>query len=103
MIVVGATLGNARLLDALKEKPVYLISLVRLVLIPAIVLFVLRFLTDDPVLLANCVILAACPSAVLVAILSLQYGTDAVYASKGILVTTALSMITLPVWAYILG
>ena len=103
MIVVGATLGNARLLDALKEKSVYLISLVRLVLIPAIVLFVLRFLTDDPVLLANCVILAACPSAVLVAILSLQYGTDAVYASKGILVTTALSMITLPVWAYILG
>lgn len=61
MIVVGATLGNARLLDALKEKSVYLISLVRLVLIPAIVLFVLRFLTDDPVLLANCVILAACP------------------------------------------
>jgi len=58
MIVVGATLGNARLLDALKEKSVYLISLVRLVLIPAIVLFVLRFLTDDPVLLANCGIFA---------------------------------------------
>lgn len=103
MIVIGATLGSARLSDALREKSIYAVSLLRLVIIPAVVLFILRFLTDDPVLLANCVILAACPSAVLVTILSLQYGADAMYASKGVLVTTLLSMITLPVWAYILG
>ena len=103
MIVIGATLGSARLSDALRERSIYAVSLLRLVLIPAVVLFILHFLTDDPVLLANCVILAACPSAVLVTILSLQYGADAMYASKGVLVTTLLSMITLPVWAYILG
>ena len=103
MIVIGATLGDVKLTDAFREKRVYILCLMRLVIIPAVTLFVLRMLTDNAELLASCVIMAACPSAVAVTVLALQYDYDATFTSKGVLATTVLSMVTLPVWAFILG
>lgn len=103
MIVIGATLGDVKLTDAFREKRVYLLCLLRLIIIPAITLFVLRFLTTDAELLASCVIMAACPSAVVVTVLALQYDYDSTFTSKGVLATTVLSMVTLPLWAFILG
>lgn len=103
MIVIGATLGDVKLTDAFREKRVYILCLMRLVIIPAVTLFVLRMLTDNAELLASTVIMAACPSGVAVTVLALQYDYDATFTSKGVLATTVLSMVTLPVWAFILG
>ena len=103
MIVIGATLGSVSLVDAFKEKRMYFISFIRLILTPALTLLLLSRLTDNTVLLSTSVIISACPSAVNVSVLALQYGHDASYSSKGVLVTTLLSMITLPIWAMILS
>ena len=103
MIVIGATLGSIKIADGFKERYVYLISLMRLVIIPAAVWFVVGLLSTDAMLVATCTIIAACPSAVVVSILALQNDYDAAFSSNAVLVTTALSMISLPVWVYILG
>ena len=103
MIVIGATLGGIPLTEAFREKWVYLLCALRLVILPALTWLVLSQLTQDALLLKTCVLLAACPSGVVVTVLSLQYDYDASYSSKGILVGTMLSMITLPIWAIILG
>ena len=103
MIVIGATLGGIPLTEAFREKWVYLLCALRLVILPALTWLVLSPLTQDALLLKTCVLLAACPSGVVVTVLSLQYDYDASYSSKGILVGTMLSMITLPIWAIILG
>ena len=103
MIVIGATLGGVKIADGFKERYVYLISLMRLVVIPAAVWFVVGLLSTDTILVATCTIIAACPSAVVVSILALQNDYDAAFSSNAVLVTTALSMISLPVWVYILG
>ena len=103
MIVIGATLGGIKIADGFKERYVYLISLMRLVIIPAAVWFIVGLLSTDAMLVSTCTIIAACPRAVVVSILALQNDYDAAFSSKAVLVTTALSMVSLPVWVYILG
>ena len=103
MIVIGATLGSIKIADGFKERYVYLISLMRLVIIPAAVWFIVGLLSTDAMLVSTCTIIAACPSAVVVSILAMQNDYDAAFSSKAVLVTTALSMVSLPVWVYILG
>lgn len=102
MIVIGSSLGRVSLLDAFKEKNLYFVSLVRLVLVPLLTLPVLRLITADPVLLGAMVIIAGCPSGIVVTVLAIQYGRDAEYTSKGILLDTVLSMVTLPALVYFL-
>ena len=102
MLVIGSSLGRVSLLDAFKEKSLYFVSLVRLVLVPLLTLPVLRLITADPVLLGAMVIIAGCPSVIVVTVLAIQYGRDAEYTSKGILLNTVLSMVTLPALVYLL-
>lgn len=102
MLVIGSSLGGVSLLDAFREKDLYFVSLMRLVLVPLLTLPVLKLITADPVLLGAMVIVAGCPSAVMVTVLAIQYGRDAEYTSKGILLDTVLSMVTLPALVYLL-
>lgn len=99
MIVIGATLGRVHLLDAFREPRVYFVCLVRLIAAPLLAWFLLGFLTTDAILLATCVIIAGCPSGVICTVLALQYGHNAELSSKGVLASTTLSMITLPIIA----
>lgn len=103
MIVIGATLGGVKIADGFKQRYVYLISLMRLIIVPAAIWFIVGLLSTDSMLVSTCAIIAACPSAVVVSILALQNDYDAAFSSNAVLVTTALSMISLPVWVYILG
>lgn len=102
MIVIGATLGNVNILDSFREKRAYIISFVRLVLCPLIFMLLMPILPGDKALLGSAVIIAGCPTAVVISVLALQYDYDASYSSKCILMTTVLSMITLPVFSYFL-
>ena len=77
-------------------------SFVRLVLCPLIFMLLMPILPGDKALLGSAVIIAGCPTAVVISVLALQYDYDASYSSKCILMTTVLSMITLPVFSYFL-
>ena len=102
MIVIGSSLGKVSLFDAFKEKSLYFVSLVRLVVVPLLTLPVLKLVSADPVLLGAMVIIAGCPSAVMVTVLAIQYGRDAEFTSKGILLDTVFSIFTLPALVYFL-
>ena len=103
MLVIGASLGTVSLLDAFKNGRLYLASAVRLLLIPVLTWVLLRLFITDPELLMTMVIIAACPSAVLVTVLSVQYGRDAVFSAEGTLQNTALSLVTIPLLVWLLG
>ena len=102
MLVIGATLGRVHLLDAFREKRVYLVCFFRLVVAPLLAWFLLGFITTDAVLLATCVIIAGCPSGIVCTVLALQYGHNAELSSKGVLASTTLSMLVLPLIASLL-
>lgn len=96
MVVIGSSLGRVRLADAFTEKSLYAVGAVRLLLLPLLTWLLLPLVTGNELLRNTVFITCACPSGVMVSILAIQYGRDAEYASKGVLLTTALSMLTIP-------
>lgn len=103
MIVIGITMGSEDLGKAIRDKRVYLIAFVRLILAPALTWLLLRTLTDNMMLLKSCVVVAGCPTGIVVPILTLRSGRDAALASNAVIVTTLLSLITLPALLILLG
>ena len=66
-------------------------------------MLLLGLLTDNALLLKSCVAVAGCPTGIVVPILTLRSGRDAALASNSVIVTTLLSLITLPVLLMVLG
>ena len=96
MIVIGSSLGTVSLLDAFKNGKLYVMSAIRLLLCPLLVWLLAGLMTDDLMLRTTATIIAAAPSGVVVSVLAIQYGRDAVFTSEGILLSTVFSMLTIP-------
>ncbi len=101
MLVIGATLGPVSLKDAFSKPKMYILSLVRLVITPVLFYFLFRPFVSNQVLLISIFVISACPCGTVNTPLSIQYGYDPTYSSELIMVTTALSMVTLPALLYI--
>ena len=102
MLVIGATLGPVSLKDAFSKPKMLILSLVRLVVTPLLFYFLFRPFVSNQVLMITIFVIAACPSGTINTPLSIQYGYDPTYSSELIMVTTALSMVTLPALLYLL-
>ena len=103
MIVLGATMGAGNLAEAFSDKRVYLVAFVRLVLCPLIAYLILSPIAMDPILLRTAVVIAGCPCGVVVPVLALQFDQDALFASRSVMASTLLSVLTLPVVILLLG
>lgn len=102
MIVIGSSLGSVGLLDAFKNWKLYIMCFIRLLLCPMLVWLLVGLVTQDIVLMVTSTIIAASPSGVIVSVLAIQYDRDAVFTSEGILLSTAFSMLTIPLVIYII-
>ena len=96
MMVIGISLSSVSLTTAFRNGRLAILSAVRLLLMPVIVFFLCRLLTDDATLIMTCMILAGCPCAVLISVLAMQYDQDDVFSSEGVQHSTICSLVTLP-------
>jgi predicted permease len=103
MIVIGSLLATIPLLSMLGDVRIWIVSLARLILIPIAVFLVIRPFVADPLLLFVPVILAAMPVANSTVLLAEEYGVNAELASKGVFLSTLLSLATIPVVALLIG
>ena len=94
-----STLAGATI--ALTDWRVYAVSAVRLLVCPLLTWLVLRPFVSG-VLLGIPVLLAACPSAMVVTALCLQYERSDAFASKCIFLSTVLSAVTIPLLIWLL-
>ncbi len=95
MILVGAILADIPIRQVLDWGAVYL-SAVRLLLLPGLTLIVLKLAKFDPFATAIAVTLTAMPVGTTTALLAERHGSDALFASKCVFMTTVLSLITVP-------
>ena len=101
MIVIGTSLGAISVRAALTDWRAYAVAAVRLLVCPLLTWAVLRpFVSGD--LLGIPVLLAACPTAMLVTALCLQYDRSDAFASKCIFINTILSAATIPLVIWLL-
>lgn len=101
MLVIGTSLGGISVRSVLTDWRVYVVSAVRLLVCPLLTWLVLRPFAAGA-LLGISVLMAACPSAMLVTALCLQYGRSDAFASKCIFLSVVLSAVTIPLLIWLL-
>ncbi len=98
MILVGALVANVKaqvFFSSLKNTFLWRASFIRLLLIPLLLLPFIAMPVPPPVLL-TAFIVSGMPSAPTICIYVQKYGGDSLFASLGVLITTALCIITIP-------
>lgn len=101
LLAVGGSMHLAQI-----RKRIGLLILVligKLILLPLIVLLIIKvfFPEIDPVARGVAVILSATPNAVASFVVSRQIGVEEGFVSSMLVISTALSVITIPVWLYL--
>ncbi|SHG07304.1 hypothetical protein SAMN05216225_101460 [Ornithinibacillus halophilus] len=98
MIVLGIQLSTIAI-RKIAVKPVVLLVVIRLIVSPILaILFVYLFGLNDTVLASVLIIIAAMPTAANTTMFSVKYRVEPELVSSTTLITTVLSLITLPVW-----
>lgn len=101
MIVTGIYLARTNIKNALKNVRIFIVSALRLLIVPAVMLAIFVFIDASnelfaALLIAN-MIATACPTASSTLMMSRMFERNAEYASMIITVSTLLSIITIPV------
>ena len=97
MLIIGSLIADVKLKELFSGWELYYVTLIRLIILPLIVLFVLKLAgIDDIVLLGACVTTAAMPAAANTAVFAERYNGDSTFASRAVAFTTILSMVTIP-------
>lgn len=96
MLLLGVFLADVNFATALKNGRLYLVSLVRLVLVPVIGILLLKLPFVGAAVAVAVVIPAACPSATAAALFAAKYDLDAGYASEIVALNTLMSIVTIP-------
>lgn len=99
MLLIGALIANMNLktsLHFLKDKTLWIVTCIRLIVIP-LLLFPLIFFSLPFPLLATAVLVSGMPAAPTIALYAQKFGSDTNYAAIGSAWTTLLSILTIPV------
>lgn len=100
MIVIGASLGSVNIFAAFRDWRFYAADVVRLIVTPLLVLLICGLITTNRELLMTAFIMSAAPSGIVITVFALQYDKDEVFSSEGILHSTVVSMLTIPLMVF---
>ena len=82
---------------------IFLLTAVRQLVLPALVFLGCRLLHIDPILTGVSVLLVGMPVGSTTPILAAKYGGDYVFAGKCVILSTVLSLFTVPLWCFIMS
>ncbi len=103
MLVAGCSLAEGNLLAALKKARAYYISFIKLILIPGVSILFLSLVPVPQIYRMTIVIAIACPTAATCSMFALQYNKNSNYASELFIITTVLSLVTIPFTVLLAG
>lgn len=103
MIVIGDAMSQMKIKELLADKKLMLFTGIKLLVIPIIGLFIVKQLGLNPMLTGVCLVMLSTPVGSMTAMLAQQYDGNYELASKGVALTTLLSVITMPIVSFITG
>ena len=101
MSLVGVILSRVKLTEIVDRDTIYY-GFIRLVFIPLLVYIGCRLAAVDELVTGVSVVLAAMPAASTTAIIASKYKKDETFATRCVVSTTLLSLVTVPVWCLFL-
>lgn len=102
MMVIGMILAGADI-RLLFDQEVLAYSVLRLAVMPALVYGVCRLFSMPSLVTGICVVLTGMPAGATTSILASKYHADEIFATKLVVVSTVLSMVTIPLWSMALA
>ena len=96
MMVIGASLATIDLKKLFTDVRLLLFSAVKLLLIPIVGVLIIRQFVSNETICGVCMVMLATPVGSMTAMLAQQYDGDYEMASKGVALTTILSVATIP-------
>ncbi|MBO5056528.1 MAG: AEC family transporter [Eubacterium sp.] len=103
MMVIGASLAAINIKKLFTDGRLLLFSALKLLVIPVAGVLLIRQLVDNDVICGVCMVMLATPVGSMTAMLAQQYDGDYEMASKGVALTTILSVATMPLVSMIVG
>ena len=103
LMLIGSSLAQYKPTEMLGNWRAYVISAVRIVIAPLIVLLIGRIFITDPLVLGVLVVLAGTPVATNTLMLAMQYKGDIKTVTQGLFISTIASVVTLPILAMIVA
>ncbi|OQC00386.1 MAG: putative transporter YfdV [Firmicutes bacterium ADurb.Bin099] len=95
MLLIGATLSQVNFKEIMKVKEIYLVTALRLLIIPAFVLIFFLFPSIPAISVYVVFVINAMPSAAITGILAMKYNNDEKLASSIVAFSTLVSIVTL--------
>ena len=102
MIFIGLQLAKSSFAEVMVNKKVYLLSLLRLLLFPALVYFILGLFPIQSLLRSVMTVLAAMPVFASSSVIMEKYGHQSDFASVAIFATIVFMAVTLPVFIWLI-
>lgn len=96
MLVIGDSLAQIRLKELFTDVRLLIFSGLKLLLVPALLMLGLSLFITDPMFRGVCLVMTATPVGSMTVMLAQQYGGDYRLTSKGVALTTVLSVVTMP-------
>lgn len=97
MIVIGASVAKIPFREVFKGIRLYVFAFITLLLIPIAVSFIFKGMKNDEMVFGIFILLFAMPVGSIVSMLIKEYGGDETLCSKTVIITTLLSIITIPI------
>lgn len=98
MLMVGMILADVKDVKSMFSWEMIRYTLIRLVILPGIVFIGCKVCGLDRLVTGVAVLMTAMPAACMTTILANKYHGDAMFASKCVVFSTAMTLVTLPVW-----
>ncbi len=103
MLVIGSTLAETSIKSTFGNWKIYLFGIFKLLFIPGAVYLLGSLVIHDPLILGVLTVLTAMPCAAVTTMLCEETGQDSQTAAKYIFITTLMSVITIPLVAFVLS
>lgn len=103
MLVIGSTLAGASLKSTFCNWKIYVLGVIKLLLVPCCILGVGMLFIKDTLILGVLTVVTAMPCAAVSTMLCQECGQDSEMAAKYVLVTTLMSVITIPAVAFFIS
>jgi predicted permease len=101
MIIIGSKIATIGIKNSLVDKEAYYATFWRLIMSPICMLIILKFLNFNEMIEQIYLIYSALPVAVLMPIMAKKYGSDDSFASKVVVITHLVSLMTIPIFVWI--
>ena len=103
MMVIGASLATINIKKLFMDVKLLIFSAIKLIVIPVAGVLIIRQFVDNDIICGVCMVMLATPVGSMTAMLAQQYDGDYEMASRGVALTTVLSVATMTLVAMLVG